>query len=214
MIIEKLEVSQFASNCYIVGAESNKDGIIIDPGDEANKILKKVEDLGLKIKLIVLTHPHIDHVGALKEVKEATGAEVAIHADDAEALQDESSRVKFGFSYPTPLPPDRLLKGGDSIDIGDLHFLVLHTPGHSPGGICLLEEGVVFTGDTLFNFGIGRFDTHGGSGRQIMISIHTKLMVLPDNTVVYPGHGPESTIGTERNWNPFLQSNWDPFLQG
>ncbi|MBA7644903.1 Hydroxyacylglutathione hydrolase GloC [subsurface metagenome] len=206
MIIEKLEVEPFASNCYIVGAESSNEGIIIDPGAEANRILKKVEDLGLEIKLIVLTHHHMDHIGALKEVKEATGAEVAIHTDEAESLQEQPSGARFGFSYPAPPPPDRLLKGGDSIDIGDLHFVVLHTPGHSPGGICLLGEGVVFSGDTLFNFGIGRFDFPGSSGRQLMDSIHTKLMVLPDNTVVYPGHGPETTIGTERKWNPFLQS--------
>ena len=207
MIIEKLEVEPFASNCYIVGAESNKEGIIIDPGAEASRILKKVEDLGLEIKLIVVTHPHMDHIGALKEVKEATGAEVAIHSDDAEALREQPAKVRSGFSFPAPPPPDRLLKDGDSIDIGDLHFTVLHTPGHSLGGICLLGEGVVFTGDTLFNFGIGRFDLPGGNGRQILNSIKTKLMVLPDNTAVYPGHGPESTISTERQWNPFLQSN-------
>ena len=205
MNIEKLELGPFASNCYIVGAESNKQGIIIDPGAEADKILETVEGLGLEVKLIVLTHAHIDHIGALKEVKEATGAEVAIHADDVESLQRRPSRAMFGFSYPPPPPPDRLLKGGDSIDIGGLHFLVLHTPGHSPGGICLLGEGVVFSGDTLFNFGIGRFDMHGGSGSQLMNSIHTKLMVLPDNTIVYPGHGPKTTIGTERQGNPFLR---------
>ncbi len=205
MIIEKLEVEPFASNCYIVGAESNKEGIIIDPGAEADRILKTVEDLGLRVKFIVVTHAHIDHIGALREVKEATTAEVAIHTDDASSLQarhplERASRL----SLQAPLPPNRLLKDGDSIDIGNLHFKVLHTPGHSPGGICLLGEGVVFTGDTLFNFGIGRFDMPGGNGHQLMESIHTKLMVLPDNTVVYPGHGPETTIGTERQWNPFL----------
>jgi len=204
VIIEKLEIGTFASNCYIVGDESNKDGIIIDPGAEADRILKKVEDLGLEVKLIVLTHAHMDHIGAVKEVKEATDAEVAIHTDDVGRLQEQRSGM-FGFSYPTPPPPDRLLKGGESIDIGDLHFVVLNTPGHSPGGICLLGEGVVFSGDTLFNFGIGRFDFPYSSGRDLMNSIHTKLMVLPDNTVVYPGHGPETTIGTERQGNPFLQ---------
>ncbi len=206
VIIEKLELGPFASNCYIVGAESNPEAIIIDPGAEANEILKKVEDLGLEIKFIMLTHGHVDHVGALKEVKEATDAEVAIHADDAESLQKKPFSTMFGLSYPSPPPPDRLLKGGDSIDVGDLHFLVLHTPGHTSGGICLMGEGVLFSGDTLFNFGIGRFDLPGGSGRQLMNSIHTKLMILPDNTVVYPGHGPETTIGTERQGNPFLRS--------
>jgi glyoxylase-like metal-dependent hydrolase (beta-lactamase superfamily II) len=143
----------------------------------------------------------------LKEVKEATGAKVAIHADDARSLQARYSLdIVSRHSSEAPLPPDQLLKGGESIDIGSLHFLVLHTPGHSPGGICLLGEGVVFTGDTLFNFGIGRFDMPGGNGSQLMNNIHTKLMILPDNTIVYPGHGPETTIGTERQWNPFLRS--------
>ncbi len=207
MIIEMLEVGPFASNCYIVGAESNKEGLIIDPGAGANKILKRVENLGLEVKLIVLTHAHMDHFGALEEVKEATNAKIAVHADDAEALQSGGhSSMMFGLSLQGPPPPDILLKGGDSIDIGSLHFLVLHTPGHSPGSICLLGEGVVFSGDTLFNFGIGRFDTPGGNGIQIMNSLHTKLMVLPDSTVVYPGHGPKTTIGTEREGNPFLRS--------
>lgn len=211
MIIERLELGPFASNCYIVGAESNQEGIIIDPGAEAEQILQRVADLGLKIKLIVLTHSHMDHVGALKEVKEATNAEVAIHADDAVGLQGRHSADRVSqMSLQPPPPPDRLLQGGDSIDIGNQHLLVLHTPGHTRGGICLLGEGVVFSGDTLFNSGIGRFDLPGGSGRQLMNSIYTKLMVLPDSTVVYPGHGPETTIGIERQWNPFLRSD-SPF---
>jgi len=206
MILKKLVVGPLASNCYIVGSESSKEGMIIDPGAEAEVILKKVKDLGLAIKFIVLTHGHIDHIGALKEVKKATGAEVAIHTDEAESLQGQSSSTLLGLAYPTPLPPDRLLQDGDSLDIGDVHFEVLHTPGHSPGGICLLGEGVVFSGDTLFNYGIGRTDLPGGSHSQLMNSIHTKLIVLPDSTIVYPGHGPETTIGTERRGNPFLQA--------
>ncbi len=204
MIVDKLVVGPFASNCYIVGSESNKEGMIIDPGDEAGRILKKVKDLKLDIKFIVLTHGHIDHTGALKEVKEATGAEVAIHGDDVEHLQDRLVAVAFGLSYSTPPPPDRLLKGGESLDIGDLHFEVLHTPGHTPGGICLLGEGVVFSGDTLFNYGIGRADLPGGNYSQLINSLQTRLMTLPDNTVVYPGHGAATTIGAERKGNPFL----------
>ena len=209
MILKTLVVGPFASNCYIVGSEQTKEGMIIDPGDEAKQILEGVKDLELNIKFIVVTHGHIDHVGAIKEVREATGAEVAIHSDDAESISGQGgllqSMMISGLSYPAPSSPDRLLKGGDSLDFGDWHFLVLHTPGHSPGGICLLGQGVVFTGDTLFNYGIGRYDLPGGNYSQLMSSIHTKLMVLPDDTIVYPGHGPDSTVGTERRGNPFLR---------
>lgn len=204
MIIKKLMVGPFATNCYIVGSESGKEGMIIDPGAEVNQILSSVKDTGLDIKFIVLTHGHMDHVGALKEAKEAIGADVAIHTDDAQSLQEQSLGILFGLSCPPPPSPDRLLEDGESINIGDLRFLVLHTPGHTPGGICLLGEGIVFSGDTLFNYGIGRTDLPGGSYSQLMNSIQTKLMVLPDSTVVYPGHGPDTSIGAERQGNSFL----------
>ena len=204
MILKKLVVGPFASNCYIVGDDSTKEGMIVDPGAEADGILQKVGELKLKIKTIVITHGHIDHIGMASEIKEATGAEVAIHAGDARALQGQSMSRMFGISS-SPTQADRLLQGGDSIDVGELHFTVLHTPGHSPGGICLLGEGVVFCGDTLFNYSIGRTDISGGSLAQLMDSIHTKLMVLPDSTVVYSGHGPDTTIGAERRMNPFLR---------
>ena len=204
VILKKLVVGPLASNCYIVGSETTKEGMIIDPADEAEEILRGIEELGLKIKFIVLTHGHPDHVGALKEIKEATGAEIAIHTDDGEILRQQFLGFLFGLSYPEPPAPDRLLKRGDGIDIGDLRFSVLHTPGHTPGGICLLGHGVLFSGDTLFNCGIGRYDLPGGDYNQLMDSLHTKLMVLPDDTIVYPGHGPETTIGAERRANPFL----------
>ncbi len=208
MILKKLVVGPFAANCYIIGSELTKEGMIIDPGDEAREILKSVRDGQLDIKFIVLTHGHIDHVGAVKEVKEATGAEVCVHTDDAKSISGQEgqliSMLVSGLSYPAPPSPDRLLKGGDSIDLGDLHFGVLHTPGHTPGGICLLGNGVMFTGDTLFNCGIGRTDLPGGSYSQLMNSLHTKLMILPDSTIVYPGHGPETTIGAECGGNPYL----------
>ena len=202
MILKKLIVGPFASNCYIVGFESDNEGMIIDPGASAKQILSTVKELGLNIRLIVLTHGHMDHIGAVKGVKEATGAEVAIHTDDAKFLRRLSLSTIYNFSFPST--PDRLLGDGDSIDVGDLHFTVLHTPGHSPGGICLLGHGVLFSGDTLFNYGIGRTDFPGASHNQLMNSIYTKLMTLPDDTVVYPGHGSDTTIGTERRTNPFL----------
>jgi hydroxyacylglutathione hydrolase len=204
LIIKKLVVGPYASNCYIVGSESTKEGMIIDPGADADEILKNVKESGLKTKLIVLTHRHPDHVGAAARVKEALGAEVAAHVEATKYLPQSPSYL-FEPSFQASPYPDRLLKGGDSIDIGELHFTVLHTPGHTPCGISLVGNGVVFTGDTLFNYGIGRYDLVDGSYRQLMDSIHTKLMVLPDDTLVHPGHGPDSTIGTERRANPFLK---------
>ena len=203
MIVEKLVVGPISSNCYIVGSESTKEGMIIDPGADAEDILQVVKKLGLDIKLIVLTHRHPDHVGAAAKVKEAIGADVAAHAECARYLPQSPSYI-YESPYEAP-HPERILNDGDSIDIGDLHFTVLHTPGHTPCGICLLGEGVVFTGDTLFNYGIGRYDLIDADYHQLIDSIHTKLLVLPDDTRVYPGHGPDSTIGTERRANPFLR---------
>jgi hydroxyacylglutathione hydrolase len=209
MIVKTLVVGPFASNCHIVGSSSTKKGMIIDPGAEAGNILRTVQEMGLSISLIVATHAHMDHIDALHEVKESTNAQFAIHEADKELLSTAppmSVVAALGLSHVKSAPePDRLLKDGDHIDVGDLHLQVLHTPGHSPGGICLSGHGVVFSGDTLFNFGIGRTDFAGGSYELLMKSIREKLMVLPDETIVYPGHGPSTTIGDERRGNPFLQ---------
>ncbi len=204
MIIRKLEVGLFASNCYIVGF--NREGMIIDPGDEAKRILNEVKNLGLDIKIIALTHGHIDHIGALKEIKEATGAQVAIHSDDVGALKDRFLSIFLGIRHRSPPPPDRLLNDGDVISVGELKFTVIYTPGHTQGSICLLGEGVLFSGDTLFNYGVGRSDLPGSGGNheQLIESIKKRLLVLGDDIKVYPGHGPETTIGTERRGNPFL----------
>jgi hydroxyacylglutathione hydrolase len=205
VILKTLVVGPFASNCYIVGSESSRRGIIIDPGAEAKVILKTVRDLGLTIPLIVVTHTHVDHLGALKSVKDETGAKFALH--EAEAGLGVVSRMlssMTGGSFSQLPKPDRLLKEGDKIDIDGLHFTVLHTPGHSPDGISLYGHGIVFTGDALFNYGIGRTDFPGCSYDQLMDSIQNKLMTLPDETIVYPGHGPSTTIGEERRGNPFI----------
>ncbi len=208
MIIRTIAVGPFASNCYIVGSESSHRGIIVDPGAEAKLILKAVADLGLKISLIVVTHAHFDHVGALMPVKSETGARFAIHEDEAKASLGTFSRMlssMTGGSFSQPPKPDRLLKDGDKINVDGLQFTVLHTPGHTPGGISLYGERVVFSGDSLFNYGIGRTDFPGCSHEQLIDSIQNKLMTLPDETIVYPGHGSSTTIGEERRGNPFLR---------
>jgi glyoxylase-like metal-dependent hydrolase (beta-lactamase superfamily II) len=204
MILEILEVGPFATNCYIVGTVPGGQGIIIDPGGDPDKILARTAKLELDIKHIVLTHGHPDHVAALKEVEEATGADIAIHSEDAIVLGDRTISTVLGYSYDTPPVPDRLLGDGDVISPGELTFIVIHTPGHTPGSICLLGEGVLFSGDTLFKSGIGRADLPGGDNTKLMKSIQSRLMMLDDKVVVYPGHGQRTTIGAERRGNPFL----------
>lgn len=208
MIINTLAVGPFAANCYIVGSSETKQGMIIDPGAEAKAILKSVQQTGLTISTIVITHAHMDHVGALRKVQDRTGAQFAIHEAEKGFLFSAPMRMltSLGVSpLKSPPRPDRLLRDGASVDVGNLHFEVLYTPGHSSGGICLSGHGVVFSGDTLFNSGIGRTDFPGMSHERLIRSIREKLMVLPDETVVYPGHGPSTTIGDERRGNPFLQ---------
>ncbi len=208
MILEALEVGPYMSNCYIVGSEKTKDGMIVDPGAEAARILKTVQDHGLSIKIIVVTHMHADHIGALAKVKEATKAPFAVHeAESSKGYIDGATAMlnaMIGRSSIGVPAVDRRLKDGDKLEIGDLTFTILHTPGHSPGGICLSGHGVVFSGDTLFNFSIGRTDFPGGDYDLIIHSIKSKLMVLPDQTRVYCGHGPATTIGYERKANPFV----------
>ena len=208
MIIETLAVGPFAANCYIVGSSETTQGMVIDPGAEAKAIFKTVQQTGLSISIIVITHAHIDHIGALREVQQKTNARFAIHEAEKGFVFSTPLRMltSLGVSpVKSPPRPDRLLKDGDRIDVGDLHFEVLHTPGHSAGGICLSGHGVVFSGDTLFNSGIGRTDFPGMSHERLIKSVREKLVVLPDETVVYPGHGPPTTIGDERRGNPFLQ---------
>ncbi len=204
MLLRKLQVGPYASNCYIVGSEKTHEGMIIDPGAEPKEIMRVVEKLGLKISLIVLTHRHPDHVGAAAQIKKATGAPVACHEEMARYLPQSPSYI-YEPPFESAPYPDRILKEGDRIEIGELHFTVLHTPGHTPCGISLYGEGHVFTGDTLFNYGIGRYDLIDGDGKALIDGIKTKLLTLPPETVVHPGHGPDSTIGTEKRANPFLK---------
>ena len=204
MIVRKLTVGPYASNCYIVGSEKTKEGMIIDPGANGREIAGTVEKLGLKVKLIVLTHRHPDHVGATAQVMQATKAEVAAHAECARYLPQSPSYV-FEQPFEGAPKPTRVLEEGDTLEIGELRFRVLTTPGHTPCGISIEGEGHVFTGDTLFNYGIGRYDLIDGDYDALIKGIKTKLLTLPPETIVHPGHGPDSTIGTEIRANTFLR---------
>lgn len=205
MILTRLVVGPLQVNCFIVADEKSKEAVVIDPGDDAQDILSIIKEKGLKVKYIVNTHGHFDHVGANKAVKDATGAQILIHEDDAPVLASAGKQsAAFGMNPVSSPPADRYVKQGDIITAGEISLKVLHTPGHSPGGICLLEQGVVFTGDALFAGSIGRTDFPGGNLMSLLRSIKTNLMSLPDETKVFSGHGPASTIGEERQENPFL----------
>lgn len=206
MKIIRMEVGSLGTNCYIVYCEQTKEAAVIDPGGSAADILAVINREQLKVAYIINTHGHADHIGANGKVKAATQAPLLIHAADADMLtsgfRNLSSYMGEGI---TSDPADRMLKDGDIIDFGAVRLEVLHTPGHTPGGICLKTDGAVWSGDTLFAESIGRTDFPGGSYHQLIQSIKEKLLILPDDYAVYPGHGPETTIGWERKMNPFIQ---------
>lgn len=205
MIIERLVVGMLQCNCYVVGCEDTKAGIIIDPGGDAPLILDKVEQLGLSIEFIVNTHGHIDHIAANRPIKEATGASIAIHHDDAEWLITDQGQFARMLGVLSPGPPaDVLLNEGDDVVFGNESLHVIHTPGHSLGGISLVADGLCFCGDTLFAMGVGRVDLPGGNWETLMDSIKTRLFAMPDETTVYTGHGPPTTIGREKKSNPWF----------
>jgi hydroxyacylglutathione hydrolase len=209
MVLRALELGPFMTNCYIIGSDSTGEGMVIDPASDADLILKHIRKLKLNIKFVVATHTHPDHIMALGEVLRETGAKFALHEAEpfGEASAGASRMVSMMIGGPVEAPPmpDLLLKDGDVIEIGEMKFTVLHTPGHSAGGICLYGNGMVFVGDTLFNLSVGRTDFPGCSHHVLINSIEKKLMTMPDETAVYPGHGPKTTIGYERKYNPFLR---------
>jgi hydroxyacylglutathione hydrolase len=206
MIIKNLVVGHLESNCFIIADERTKEAILIDPGDEPDRILDLLTKNNLKLKYIVCTHAHFDHVGAIPELKTETGARILIHYDELDIYKHtrEQAAILWGFELE-PLPePDMLVSEGDELEVGGLKFRILHTPGHSPGSICLYGEGIVITGDTLFAGTVGRTDLFGGNVQKLKSSFR-KLMALADEVRVFPGHGPQSTIGKERTDN-FLSS--------
>jgi hydroxyacylglutathione hydrolase len=216
IIHEILPVGMLQCNCSVIGDPQTREALVVDPGDEADNILAILAKHRLTVKAIVSTHAHIDHVGGLRKMQQATGAPVLMHGDDMDLYRHLDIQAAWiGLRAPDPAEVDKLLREGDTLRWGRFEASVLHTPGHTPGSISLYlapnnntaagDVPKLFAGDTLFAGSIGRTDLWGGSLEHILRSIHQKLMVLPDETIVYPGHGGVTTIGQERAANPFLE---------
>lgn len=200
MFVKMFTVGLMETNCYLAGDLEAEEAVVIDPGfdkaSEAERILGEIQHNKFHVKYIVDTHGHPDHTGGNKALKDATRAPLLIHELDAPMLEDTV--------------PDKTISEGDVLELGEVKLRVLHTPGHSPGSVALLAADSIFVGDTLFAGSMGRYDLPGGSLERLMNSLKTKLLVLPDDIKVFPGHGPVTTIGEERRTNPFLQDFFQP----
>jgi glyoxylase-like metal-dependent hydrolase (beta-lactamase superfamily II) len=208
MILETFPVGPLHCNCTILGDEITHEAVVVDPGDNIPEILSRLQKHGLTLRQIIVTHAHIDHVGGAALLRKSTGAPVVMNQRDLELLgMMEMQAGWLGIPTPQVAPPDASAEDGLTIGLATLPAQVLHTPGHTPGSICLLlpDHDLLLAGDTLFAGSIGRTDLPGGDGRQILRSLRERLLALPDSTRVLPGHGPETTIGEERQSNPFLQ---------
>ncbi len=211
MILESFPVGPLRCNCTILGDEVTHEAVVVDPGDNIAEILSRLQKHGLTLRQIVITHAHIDHVGGAALLKKATGAPVFLNQNDLDLLGAMEMQAGW-LGVPTPEvgSPDASAEDGLTVGLATLPGEVIHTPGHTPGSICLLfpQQQLLLAGDTLFAGSIGRTDLPGGDGRQILRSLRDRLMVLPDKTRVLPGHGPDTTIGEEKQSNPFLQPNF------
>ena len=209
MLFETIVVGPLGVNCFILGDKQSKEGVVVDPGADCEMILDSVARFGIKVTYVINTHGHFDHVGCNRQLKERTGAELLIHQGDQALLSMASrSAQKYGLTVEDSPVPSRHLTDGMTIEFGRRRIEVLHTPGHTQGGCCLYlaNEKLLITGDTLFAESVGRTDLPGGDHEQLISSIKAKLMPLPDETIVWPGHGPSSTIGTERRRNPYINA--------
>ncbi|NOX87390.1 MAG: MBL fold metallo-hydrolase [Calditrichaeota bacterium] len=207
MRIFKLVVGPFEMNSYIVAEDNGDKCFLIDPGDEPDKIIAEIEINKLLPTRIINTHNHIDHTRHLSVIKEHFNIPFYIHEDDLPLLETLKEQALFFGFEASPVPEvNGFVKDGETFQLGDLNFKILHTPGHSPGSICIYSDGHVFVGDVLFKESIGRTDLYGGDYKVLMTSIREKLLTLPDDTIVHSGHGPETTIGIEKQKNPFLQN--------
>ena len=208
MLIHSVAVGITQTNCYIVGCEETQEGVVIDPGGHPQRILKAIEESGLTIRYVFNTHCHFDHMGANAEIVAATNAPLALHAAELPLLQARGGAAMFGVPVNESPMPDLELEPGQKLQVGTLRFQVFHTPGHSPGSLTfyLEEQGVAFDGDVLFAMGIGRTDLPGGSFDTLARSIRDVLFAMPDETIIYPGHGPETTVGQEKQSNPWVRA--------
>ena len=205
LTVQQFAVMPFDENCYVVSDETGE-GVVIDPGGMAKEILAYIRENKLAIKAVLDTHGHCDHIGANDAIRDATEAPLCIHKEDAAMLSDMRLNLSAFMGFKAlSRPAERLLSEGDKISFGQSELEVVHTPGHTKGGVCFVGDGVAFTGDTLFAGSIGRSDFPGGSERDLIGNIKKKLLALPDETKVYAGHGPSSEIGWERKCNPYLQ---------
>ncbi len=204
MIFERLIVGPLEENTYIIGDGQTKEVILIDPGDESDRILDIINEKGLTVRSIICTHAHFDHIGAISDIKKETEAEVLLHKSDLEMYESARDQAAFwGYSMDDIPAPDRFIDEGDVVHAGTMEFSVLHTPGHSPGGISLYGQGILITGDTIFKGSVGRTDFPGGSVDDLKKSFR-RLLEMPEDTKIFSGHGPETTVGMEKKTNFFI----------
>jgi glyoxylase-like metal-dependent hydrolase (beta-lactamase superfamily II) len=204
-IIICLTNSVFQENCYIVADSETRDAVLVDPGEEVDLFVRRIEHERLTLRAIWLTHAHLDHISGVARVVELAGVPIYLHPDDRPLYDGvEQQGAWLGVAAEIPPPPNHDLTHGDTLVVGTCTFHVRHVPGHSPGGVAFVGGGVVISGDALFAGSIGRTDLPGGDGNTLLTSIREQLLTLPDETIVYSGHGPETTIGNERRTNPFL----------
>ena len=205
MKIVQIPNGQFVENCYLVTDEASRECVVIDPGEEAGLILRRITEAGVRTVAIWVTHAHLDHVMGVPRLSRETRAPIYLHPADRELYDHVIQQgLAFGIRVESLPPPDREFVPGETVRVGTVGFTVRHAPGHSPGSVCLVGDGVVFTGDVLFAGSIGRTDLPGADFDTLIRSIERELLVLPDSTMVYSGHGPETTVGRERGTNPFV----------